>query len=144
MTSLRQWLRLNAELVSERTLLGFLPTKVRIVDAEHRTINAVRVGKQFLHGVEVITNLFPGHIEGEISSDLGSTNQLRFVLGDRNKKGFSSSWKFPITLDPEQGAEEEFRLVECHAKTSGKAAIKTDLETDTHDKDTIGLEVGIL
>ncbi|HXM63911.1 MAG TPA: hypothetical protein VN950_23825 [Terriglobales bacterium] len=144
MKSLLQLLRTKGELISKHTLLGYLPTRVRIVDAEHRPINAVQVGKQFLHGVEIITNLYPGTVQGEILSDLGSTNQLRFVHGSRAGKGFGSSWKFHVKLDPEQGAEEEFRLVECHTKTSGRAAIKTDLETDTHDKDTIGLEVNIL
>lgn len=144
MKSLRQWLRLNGELISEHTLLGFLPTRVRIVDAEHRPIDAVQVGKQFLHEVEVIINLYPGTVEGEILSDLGSMNQLRFVHENRAGKGFGSSWKFHIKLDPEQGAEEEFRLVECHTKTSGRAAIKTDLETETHYKDTIGLQISIL
>ncbi len=144
MKSLRQWLLHNGELISKHTLLGFLPTKVRIVDAEHRPVDAVQVGTQFLHGVEIVTNLYPGHIEAEILSDLGGMNQLRFVQENQAEKQFGPSWKFLIKLDPEQGAEEELRLVECHTKTSGKAAIKTDLETDTHEKDTITLEVSIL
>src|SRR5277367_1258290 len=90
MKSLLQWLRARGELISEHTLLGYLPTRVRIVDAEHRPVNAVQVGKQFLHGVEVITNLYPGTVEGEILSDLGSTNQLRFVHESRAGKGFGA------------------------------------------------------
>jgi hypothetical protein len=143
MNSLLQWLQHNGKLISERTLLGYLPTKVAIVDAEQRSVNSVQVGKQFIHGVEIIRNFCPYHIGADILSNLGSMNQLRFVQENRAGKEFSLSWTFHIELDPEQGADEEVRLVECHAKTSGSAAIKTDLETDTHDRDTIDLKVRI-
>jgi hypothetical protein len=143
MRSLRQWL-LNhgGELLATQTLLGYLPTRVSVVDADHCAVGDMRVGGRFLHCVEIVENISPVHIDAEISSGLGNTKQLGFVQAGAV---CGSSWNFSVHLDPKQRGEEESCLVECHSRTSGKSTIRTALtKTDTHESDAVDLNVNIL
>jgi hypothetical protein len=131
--------------MKERCILNYIVVRTRILDAQHRPVKKMHavpdelgVGMNYLHGIELVKNLSLWPVELDVDSSLQSSSQVRYVQTAADNK-----WYFKTALLPNRGFSEQYALMECRKRVSGREEVSSNFLTDSGYTDSLSLPIEI-
>lgn len=141
---LKTWFPRNVVLrktrpIRERCVLNYVHVRSSVLDAKHELVETVHPEANYLHAILLMRNLSIWPAEVVVRSTIQGANQISYM-----GKGTPREWEFRASLPPNRGAAEEYCLLSCARRESGREEFTTTFLSDAGYSDNLSIEVEIV